>query len=623
MAATQTEYQTGFAADIAPYGKDLLGKYQALTDPTLNPYYDYGTTRPVLDTRKELSAGVPNPNYGKTITPSQQIIDPATGKPVSRVAGLSALQQQASAAAQNLGYNPYSTAAATGMQGLAQKAGQYGYSPSTFDYTRATAPTLQNYQMQGPANVASQQVNAGAINAATTGYNPNLQTFQMAGPQNVGAQNVNVGSINAAQMGPAQQVSTGAFTAPGTVEQYMSPYQQAVTDIAKREAQRQADIGGTQRGARAAQAGAFGGSRQAIENSEAQRNLSQQMADIQAKGGQEAYNQAAQMFTSDQARQLAAQQANQAAGLTVGQQNLTAQQQANVQNEANRLQASGMNAQQALQAALANQQAGLTVGQQNLTSQQATQQLGTQTGLQTALANLNNQQQASVQNEANRLQASGMNAQQALQAALSNQQMGYNVGQQNLAANLGVQQLGSGQNLQAQLANQTANQQMQQLGEQSKQYGAGLGLQGLQAGMTGYQNLGAQGQNLYAQQIGDIGIQQQLGGMQQQTNQAQQQAAYEDFLTKQRYPYQQLSAMSDAIRGAPMTQQSSTLFTPNPSPISQFAGLATAGLGAYGLYNQAFGKAAGGTVKSYAKGGLVKADRKPAGLSAIVISRMG
>jgi hypothetical protein len=183
--------------------------------------------------------------------------------------------------------------------------------------------------------------------------------------------------------------------------------------------------------------------------------------------------------------------------------------------------------------------------------------------------------------------------------------------------------------LQAQLANQQASQQMQQLGEQSKQYGAGFGLQGLQAGMQGYNTLGALGQNLYGQQIGNIGIQQQLGGLQQQTSQAQQQAAYEDFLNKQRYPYQQLGAMSDAIRGAPMTQQSSTMFTPNPSYISQLGGLATAGLGAYGLYNQAFGQpkapgqAEGGTVKSYAKGGLVKVDRKPAGLAAIIISRIG
>ena len=38
MAATQTEYQTGFAADIAPYGKDVLGKFAALT---AQPYKAY------------------------------------------------------------------------------------------------------------------------------------------------------------------------------------------------------------------------------------------------------------------------------------------------------------------------------------------------------------------------------------------------------------------------------------------------------------------------------------------------------------------------------------------------------------------------------------------------------
>jgi hypothetical protein len=172
---------------------------------------------------------------------------------------------------------------------------------------------------------------------------------------------------------------------------------------------------------------------------------------------------------------------------------------------------------------------------------------------------------------------------------------------------------------------------MQQLGEQSKQYGAGLGLQGLQAGMQGYSQLGAMGQNLYGQNLGNIGVQQQLGGIQQQTEQASRQAQYEDFLRQQQYPYQQLSIMSDAVRGAPLTTQSSTVFAPNPSLISQIGGLATAGLGAYGLYNNAFGgqstkppgTAKGGVVKSYAKGGLVKAGRQPAGLSAIVISRIG
>ena len=159
-------------------------------------------------------------------------------------------------------------------------------------------------------------------------------------------------SLNQYQMGPAERVGTQSFTQPGAAGQYMSPYMQQVTDIQKREAQRQADIAGTQRGARAAGAGAFGGARQAIENAEAQRNLATQMGDIQATGSQAAYQQAQQQFNAEQAARLQAQQANQQAGLTVGQQNLGAQQ-ATQQ----------LGAQTGLQAQLANQQYGLNAQQ--------------------------------------------------------------------------------------------------------------------------------------------------------------------------------------------------------------------------------------------------------------------
>lgn len=110
-----------------------------------------------------------------------------------------------------------------------------------------------------------------------------------------------------AKYGPSQYQSQ-SFTQPGAAEKYMSPYMQQVVDINKREAQRQADIAGTQRGAKAAGAGAFGGARQAIENAEAQRNLAMQMGDIQNKGMQDAYGQGMSQFNAEQ---QAAQQAAQ------------------------------------------------------------------------------------------------------------------------------------------------------------------------------------------------------------------------------------------------------------------------------------------------------------------------
>ena len=79
---------------------------------------------------------------------------------------------------------------------------------------------------------------------------------------------------------------------------YMSPYQQQVTDIQKREAGRQSGIMGTMQQAQAAQAGAFGGSRDAIMRAERERNLGQQMGDIQARGDQANFEQASNQFRS-------------------------------------------------------------------------------------------------------------------------------------------------------------------------------------------------------------------------------------------------------------------------------------------------------------------------------------
>jgi len=80
---------------------------------------------------------------------------------------------------------------------------------------------------------------------------------------------------------------------------YMSPYMQNVTDIQKREAGRQSGIMGQQNAAQATQAGAFGGSRFGIQEAERQRNLAQQMGDIQAQGSQAAFANAQQQFNTN------------------------------------------------------------------------------------------------------------------------------------------------------------------------------------------------------------------------------------------------------------------------------------------------------------------------------------
>jgi hypothetical protein len=98
----------------------------------------------------------------------------------------------------------------------------------------------------------------------------------------------------------------GTVADPETLQSYMDPYQQMVTDIEKREAARQSDIMGSQIGQQAAQTGGMGGYREAIMQAERERNLGQQLGDIQAKGSQRAFGQAQQAFEADRAARLQA-----------------------------------------------------------------------------------------------------------------------------------------------------------------------------------------------------------------------------------------------------------------------------------------------------------------------------
>jgi hypothetical protein len=108
-------------------------------------------------------------------------------------------------------------------------------------------------------------------------------------------------------------------------DQYMNPYMQNVVNVQQAAAQRQADIAGTQRNAQAVGAGAFGGSRQAVTDAEANRALADQKNAIQAQGLNTAYTQAQQQFNADQAARMQAQQANigqQQFGASLGMQGL-------------------------------------------------------------------------------------------------------------------------------------------------------------------------------------------------------------------------------------------------------------------------------------------------------------
>jgi len=237
------------------------------------------------------------------------------------------------------------------------------------------------------------------------------------------------------QMQAPADVTTDKF-GQSAADQYMSPYMQNVLDQQKKAAVADYARALPQLGASAVRAGGMGGTRNALMEAEANRNLQNSLQGIDATGRQAAYQQAMAQFNADQARQL--------------------------------------------------------------------------------------------------------------QAAQGNQQTGLSTGIQNLQALLGVQNLG----------------------EQSRQFGANLGLQGLQAAM------GGAGQQ-FNQQLQALNAQQGAGALQQQLQQQQYNQDMQNWANAQNYPYKQLGFMSDLIRGTPTGSSVSTMYGGQPSTAGQLAGLGT------------------------------------------------
>jgi hypothetical protein len=98
---------------------------------------------------------------------------------------------------------------------------------------------------------------------------------------------------------------------------------------------------------------------------------------------------------------------------------------------------------------------------------------------------------------------------------------------------------------------------------------------------------------------------------------------YQDFLDQKKFPYQQLEFQSNLLRGTP-SGTTQTMYAPGPSASSQLLGAGTALGGAYLMG----GRANGGVVSSYAKGGKVsdakvkREKKKSAGLAELALSKM-
>lgn len=198
----------------------------------------------------------------------------------------------------------------TGTSGATTEiTGMKGYTPYSTDMNQyfAGASPMQQQAYQGAANLGPTQQ---TVDAST-----------IAAQAGLGALNTNYNGM---------QARSQNFN-PMSAAQYMSPYAMQALQPELQEQARNSAILGQQNQAKAVGQGAFGGSRSALVEAERQRNLGMQQGNTISTGLNTAYNNAQQQFNQDQARAMAAQQANigqQQFGANLGIQGLQAANQA-------------------------------------------------------------------------------------------------------------------------------------------------------------------------------------------------------------------------------------------------------------------------------------------------------
>jgi len=342
---TSTQYvkseTSNLPAYAQPYYTDLLNRAQANLSTPYQPYQD--------------ASGNPIPRIAG-FTPQQQQVQQnvlnqqtpsqfGTGSQLATAAGIGALNASQynpnQFNAQQIGQpnlNQYSMQQPGNVQAGSQNAPQMGAAQTSYN------PNLTKYQMQQPGNVQGNNVQAQNMQAAQTGYNPNLTAYQMGNVRDVAGQNTNAPTMQAAQSGyrpdlqafqmgaardvQAQQVSAQNMQGAQTqfqanlerfqmqgpenfgstqARQYMSPFAEAVMEPQKREAIRSAKQAQIVQDLGASRQGTYGGSRQLLAGLERERNLGQQLGDIDAKGRQSAFENAQQQFERDRTAGMTAQ----------------------------------------------------------------------------------------------------------------------------------------------------------------------------------------------------------------------------------------------------------------------------------------------------------------------------
>jgi len=331
------------------------------------------------------------------------------------------------------------------------------------------------------------------------------------------------------------------------IDRFMSPYQQNVIDIEKREARRASDIAAKQGSDAATQAGGLGGYREAIMQAERERNLGQQLGDIQSRGSQKAFESAQQQLERERASGMGAAR--------FGLEQFGAQQQA-LQSQEQMAQASFNASEQARQQAASM---GMNAQQQEEAARQAQEKFA-QSGYGATQQAM--QAQGAQELDAYRAQ------QQAMQAQGSQGIQAYQAGElaRQQAAKLGL----------------TADQQNEAARQAQEKFSQSAYDLSNRYNLASAQGLMQTGQGIQQDAISRMQMLENIGRQERAIRQAGRDIGYEDFLRQKDFTQNQLGRFSNLLRGVPIQpQQTQSTYQQQPGLFQTALGAGLSGLGLY------------------------------------------
>ena len=543
-APTETTVtQTDLPEYVQPYFERLLQRGEAESN---QPYTPYGGERIAYFSPDELAGQGMTRGYAQAGTPQEYQL---ASQRAAQLGGPYGSGYQADYLGNTYDAQGYGSGYQAGLVGSSYQAGQQGQGYDAQAYQ-------PGYQARGLQSGYQAQDNFSTYNpfARQSGY-------------------------QAGQVGPEFQ----QLGYEENINRFMSPYQQAVTDIQKREATRQSEMMGDKTADAAAMSGGLGGYREAILQAERERNLGQQLDDIQAKGSQAAFQSAQQQLAAERAAGLDASKFG-LQQFTASEQARQAQEQMQQQafsvSEAARQKAAemGMSARQQNQAARqAAEQFRQSAFSQTEAARQAQEKFG-QTGFQLTEGSF--QKQAEI--DLKRYQA----GEAARQAAAK---LGLTAAQQNEAARQAqekymqsayaqsekaFQEQGK-QDIAAFQAREAARQAQEKLGQSAYDMSQRFGL----ASVDALRGVGGDIQDDVRQRIAAL---QGIGSQQRAMQQASMDMGYQEFLRQQGFSRDQLGFLGGLLRGVPVQpQQQISTFQQQPGLFQTALGAGLSGLGLY------------------------------------------